>query len=319
VDDVYSKVLCDGCGHLFTVAEDYSRSKIQCPECGVMCQLPVRESRPARKKAPSTAPPVPAKSRGSGRRAPQIPPTSFDVEGRNGDDDPFGMNGEERTIPCPGCHRPLPTHAIVCKSCGFDQRIGRKATKSFEPTFQQWDSGLPLGRRLRTFIITQLVIQPLMISGLINPDLPWGGDTFGLMFPAILGSILLLLLLGTFDRTTLYRNSHGDVHLSKLWRVGFLRMPVHEVPLDQYDRVRVNLGKGPDSGDWLLLVALFVFGIIPGIIWLYTVILRPGYQVTLGSIGRLDDEILYRGTDLHRAEEIGHSVSDLTSLRYDGL
>src|SRR5438477_1337781 len=57
-------VVCHGCGQRLEVADDYSRRKMRCPECGVMCEIPVSDkeraaTRSARAKspAPSQSPP----------------------------------------------------------------------------------------------------------------------------------------------------------------------------------------------------------------------------------------------------------------------
>jgi hypothetical protein len=45
-------IICQGCGHAFDVPPDYTRNKIQCPGCGVICQVPAdaasRAAPPAR-------------------------------------------------------------------------------------------------------------------------------------------------------------------------------------------------------------------------------------------------------------------------------
>jgi hypothetical protein len=48
-------IVCHGCGAPLNVPEDYSRNKMQCPECGVMCPLPPR---PPAKKKPMERPPA---------------------------------------------------------------------------------------------------------------------------------------------------------------------------------------------------------------------------------------------------------------------
>jgi hypothetical protein len=195
----------------------------------------------------------------------------------------------------------------------------RRAAPSFEPVYKQWETGPPLRRRVRLFVLSQLVIQPLLISGLVWPDLTWGGDAFGLLVPAVFGTILLLLLLGTFDRTMLYRNTIGDVHLTKLWRVGFVPMRIYDLSLEKFDRVRLSVVNAAESGDWLLMVALLFIGVVPGVIWYFKVISQPSYRVTLCSSGAHDDEILYRGPDRLRAEEIGRALRDMTEKTFDRL
>ncbi len=42
-------IVCHGCGVPLNIPDDYPRNKMQCPECGVMCQVPPRPT--AKKKA----------------------------------------------------------------------------------------------------------------------------------------------------------------------------------------------------------------------------------------------------------------------------
>lgn len=53
-------IICNGCGARLTVPDGYSRNKMQCPECGVMCPVaPQPAARPkadARRPAPEPAP-----------------------------------------------------------------------------------------------------------------------------------------------------------------------------------------------------------------------------------------------------------------------
>ena len=47
-------IVCHGCGARLTVPDDYPRTKMQCPECGVMCPVPPRPA--AKKKAEEPKP-----------------------------------------------------------------------------------------------------------------------------------------------------------------------------------------------------------------------------------------------------------------------
>jgi DNA-directed RNA polymerase subunit M/transcription elongation factor TFIIS len=78
-------IVCHGCGAKLTVPDDYPRNKMQCPECGVMCQVPPRpagkrkaqERKPAEEAArfeddepaaPTGPPPVPPQETGIAER-----------------------------------------------------------------------------------------------------------------------------------------------------------------------------------------------------------------------------------------------------------
>ena len=49
-------VVCHSCGKRLEVADDYRRNKVQCPGCGVMCQLPAVGEGPAFPTAPTRSP-----------------------------------------------------------------------------------------------------------------------------------------------------------------------------------------------------------------------------------------------------------------------
>src|SRR5260370_29275439 len=52
-------VICHSCGHRIALAEDFSRRKVRCPECGVMCEVTeaARSSTPRTAKRKEEAPP----------------------------------------------------------------------------------------------------------------------------------------------------------------------------------------------------------------------------------------------------------------------
>ena len=66
-------IVCHGCGAKVAVPDDYARNKMQCPECGVMCQVPPR---PAAKKKAEARPPAkePAHFEDDEPAAPASPP-----------------------------------------------------------------------------------------------------------------------------------------------------------------------------------------------------------------------------------------------------
>src|SRR5271156_1781958 len=55
-------VICQGCGQAFSVPEGYTRNKIQCSSCGVICPVPAEARTPA-SSAPAKSAPA-RKSRG---------------------------------------------------------------------------------------------------------------------------------------------------------------------------------------------------------------------------------------------------------------
>src|SRR5262245_60568698 len=56
-------IICQGCGQSFPLPEGYSRNKIQCPGCGVICAVPVgREAKSGGGRKPAPAAKASAKA-----------------------------------------------------------------------------------------------------------------------------------------------------------------------------------------------------------------------------------------------------------------
>jgi len=322
------QILCDGCGKQFNIADDYSRNKIQCPDCGVMCEIPARPKRSGRgqprplappseggeKPGSLAAPPLPlASALPTQRKSPEEPPPPrHNVDDDEDNGDPYQLTGGATKI-CPNCHREMPLAGVLCVACGFDHRNRKKSKKSFEPVHRDWQSGWPLKLRARIYITCQVVVVLSLLTGLWIAE----EDPVVLIGFALFGTLILVFLLGTFDRTILRRTARGQVNLIRIWRIGFFARPEWQVPLDQYDRVLVAPARGADMVDWLIMLMLLP-GIVPALIWLYLVIIRQNYSASVAGTGGYDELVLYRGADRGRAEEIGHAVSEVLGLRYDG-
>jgi hypothetical protein len=301
------EVLCDGCGGKFNVPEDYTRSKIQCPHCGIMCEVPP-QARAEQKTIPPggaelTAPPPRPKHNPQPFQSSR--PTKVDEVG---DAEPYSLVGGDLKI-CPKCKNPMSGDAIDCVTCGYDERVRTKAPKERPPVFRDWENGWSATSRIRVYAVCQIIIVASMVTGLLTDRDP--GTT---IVAAAIGSLILIFLCGTFERFIIRRTSKGRIQLWKIWRICFVPRPDKEIPLQNYDRIRLGASYGADALDWLFVLSMFCLGIIPGLIWGYFVVLRPRYSASLSGTGGFEEEVLYRGGNLERVEEIGRAVGDATGI-----
>ena len=67
-------ILCNSCGRQIEVGDDYARRKVQCPDCGVLCELPAQGAKGSpvvKTSRPVTVPPAVAKAKPSAPRETQ--------------------------------------------------------------------------------------------------------------------------------------------------------------------------------------------------------------------------------------------------------
>src|SRR5262249_21990450 len=128
-----ASTICHGCGRRLEVPAEYARSKMRCPDCGVMCEVPPPESRrlpvkqAARQSAPRperppTKPPVKVDDLPVPLAPEPAPPPrepEFDFSDDPDDGKPYGVTGEIYKK-CPQCSRRLEPKTTQCPGCGCD-------------------------------------------------------------------------------------------------------------------------------------------------------------------------------------------------------
>jgi hypothetical protein len=336
-----TSVLCHGCGGRVAVPDDYSRARIRCPACGVLCDVPAtagKKAAPAARPAPRQAEPAetaaaeallqdePAPARPQRKKTPASeeiqprlskvkpaavpPPPPYPTEYSSEDDGkPYYVQGLEDERPCPECRKMIPRDALLCTSCGFNLQTGKKAVQVYEPVDRSWHGGWPLGLRLGVFLGCQAVIFPLMLLG------AWShGRIFGWFFPWLFFTAMTAFLLGTFDQIHLKRNKKGRVTLTKTWRLCFIPRPPVEVDVHTYSGVVYGQKHEISWMDMFILVGLIVSGIIPGLIWFYLVFLRETVYVALAKAHGYPDLILYQGGNQELMREIAETIGDVAHM-----
>jgi hypothetical protein len=118
-------IICHGCGQAFPLPGGYTRNKIQCPACGVICPVPAGASAaPPARKAPAAAeppPPAPALEEDASRRlldpAPPSAPLDEAVPFAEAPAPPAPAKPEEPALP--QWFVPKPQELVFkCRRCG---------------------------------------------------------------------------------------------------------------------------------------------------------------------------------------------------------
>jgi len=360
-------VICHSCGHRIELAEDHTRRKVRCPECGVMCEVtdaakpappstrpakrstpapepstqdaeelarqlwsepdekpapkrskppePRREEKPAPlpEEKPATPPPQPAVKLVEGRRpASTGPPKRAAQTWTEEDEDSSAYDlsgGPERK--CPQCSCVLEPEAVLCVRCGLDLKSGKKVVREYKPLERTWEPG-SYETRFKLFCAAVLgglvlsVLAGLLFQSVAFSLVPWAGF-----------AVLMAFLLGTFDRLDLVRDKRGHARLTRTWRVCFIRRPPIEMDLLQYDAVVTGISRDAGCYEWYIALTLWVFGIIPGIVWWYQVIYKVKYYVALAHSHNYPEVTLYRGNHSEQAEDIAVTLRDAARLRYE--
>jgi hypothetical protein len=341
-DNVDLTVLCEGCGCNFKITAAYPRNKVQCPGCGVMCEMQARPKTARLSQqvntppGPTSDPPLPLLVTEHRDRAEPPPPATSSnaaekilTDAAEDNSDPYSLSGIPGRL-CPKCGKEIPCTAVLCIFCGFNQRTKKKTAKNYDPLYYEWPSGWSWAWRMRVYVVSQTVVLLSLAIGLWNGNEPLIGLAF-----ALFGSIMLLFLLGTFVSTVLRRDTRGQAKLTKKWRICFIPRREKKLSLGRFDRVRLNPARSVERSE-LLYFAAWTAGaffpglfrlfqevlcnvIVPAVFWLYLAIFRPRFETLVSGTGGFDEEILYRGPNLEQAEEIGHVVSDTLGMRFDGL
>jgi hypothetical protein len=122
--------LCQGCGTRTAVPDDYQRKKMQCPACGVMCEVPAAAPKKGPDKRPSRRavepPPAPAGIGWDEERpvATSIPAASASPPPIAEPPPAVPPPTQPAVVPCPQCRQPVQVPAdlgglqVRCPRCG---------------------------------------------------------------------------------------------------------------------------------------------------------------------------------------------------------
>jgi predicted RNA-binding Zn-ribbon protein involved in translation (DUF1610 family) len=339
-------VTCHGCGKQLPVPDGFARRKMQCPDCGVYCDVDL----PAKKGSPAASKPVkqgprqgkvddealfadafrqPEPARGAPRppvkpRAPKEPlppsPKSPDPpakpaalpEAEDPDDgSPYKVSGPA-LVRCEECRKQVPVGTKRCPHCGYNFETGERPVKVYTEVHRVWEAGMPFTKRRLLFIACQILVLPMAVLGAVTTD-AWAA----FLTPWFFFTLLLAFLLGTFDRLELTRDKRGKVRLTKTWRVFFVSRPTQVIRIWDYEGVAT----GPADRnclDWAICFLLLPAGVVPAVIFWYLVLFHDNFHVSLTQHHGFPEMILYRGSNQDRVREIAETLHEVAEVPYSG-
>jgi hypothetical protein len=233
---------------------------------------------------------------------PSLPARRRFSEADDDDGSPYGVS-QKLNYRCQECGRELHGEVMLCPSCGFNHETGTKAERVYEPVARTWEAGLPFERRMRLFIVTQVVM--VFMAALSS----WAtGNLFAIMPSWTMIAGLTAFLIGTYDRVELTRTRRGKVSLKHTWRFCFVERPTRSLPLGQFEGITKGKSHDPSFWDWVGCFLLLGFAIVPGIVYWYYCIHSEMFFVALTKDHGHPDVTLYRGWNENHMKEVYETV-----------
>ncbi len=349
-------ILCGGCGGRVEVPDDYTRARLRCPECGVMCDVPAD----AAKKASTGKPAVKTPPRASESLDPAAE--------RAAEEALFGDDPVPQPEPPPQ-RRAEPDERIVkekkpqpaaSKTPRQKNEVNRRATLEDDgnpyavPSLDEEKPCPECGKTLsiEAMLCTgcgyDLVAEKKVERQVDSFDQTWegspGGQTravlfiifslaglpamvvgvwwlsenwYGWVFPYLFYVAMLAFVLGTWDTLRVMRNKKGRVRITKMRRMFFIALAPKEEDVRGF--WGVSVGQAPPNGVTEIAIFLFLlaYGIIPGVLFWYMAIHRSGFQAALTRDHGNPEFLLYRGGDQALAREIGETVGRLAGMQVE--
>jgi DNA-directed RNA polymerase subunit M/transcription elongation factor TFIIS len=283
---------CPNCGQQVKMHVDAKDRRRRCPACGWEGSLASRASDPGRGQHARPGPNL---------REPALPVVAATEE-------TYGVTRSVE-IRCPECGKTLLPDAKACPGCGFDLDKGEKPERVFERVERSWEAGLPFSRRLLIFLVVQAIVFSTGLPGAIA-----GGRVATFFISWIPFTLLLLFVVGTYDRVDLIRKKNGHTLLSKTWRLCLVECPRTSYQLSEFEGVTVGKANDTNMTDWILFLFLALMGVIPAILFWNYVIRPDAVFVALTRDHGYAAETLYRGRKQAQAREIADAVHELAGL-----
>jgi hypothetical protein len=279
-------------------------------------------------------------------------------EGKTGPDESASPPPAAAQNSCPNCGKALAAEAVLCINCGFNRQTGKQLETVKKRYEGHWDNvRLPLWGRLLAFAISVAVLwfgpflfgmalesmfrrvlftgQGLDLLDLvvlltvawmlfaygIVPTVCAAPMLYALVSPDVILFVvwgILLLLIGSFRRTTIARDLDGRPILTRRQWICFLPRQASVTNLKDYRRIHTNVRP---SGSAVTVVLVFFLGGLP---WLLYALIRGmhGPVVTLEIVGgpggpTVEPVLVYRGTSEATMREIGETLQAVAGLQYD--
>lgn len=346
-----ASIVCNGCGQTLDPGQSGGKPKMRCPGCGALVDLrdfsgyeapkkskpapdpgemrdegsdespfgdPVEAivvtEKPKKRKAESADRPVRKKTVPTidGKVAPPpFEPPQPEFETSNEDDGKaYAMPGGV-DFPCPGCSDLLPRGTILCTRCGFDLRTGKKKKTTVKPI------SLHFGPKFSE--TNRMILWGLLGLQLVLPYLMgWISFSLDTIWLTVFAWILMAFILGTWGELSVDRKSNGRTLFTRRIRVGFVPLVPLTYSSDKYIGLKAELRGEVTMIDYIVMVALLGMFLIPGIIFYFTVFMRPEYAIILTGEHGMSLEQLYRSRDTKRTWDILEQIAKVSGLPSNG-
>lgn len=291
----------------------YSRPHFRCTACGAVNEAPpgAAVKVPERFDMFKTEPAQAASE--SALDVPTSPPGEREVLLQGTDDEwdrnPYSVRGDVPTAKCPECGKPMHQGVTICKHCGADLLAREKTTRTFEPVNRVWENGWTLRNRIAAFAVLQAISVLISIAAI---SMGWSAGT--VVSSGLVSAGLMAFLIGTFDTLFLTRSAKGKVILTHVWRFAFVARPPKTIRWREYEGVCIVTSDDVDPFEWMMAGFLFLYVVIPGILFWWYVIRPDNFDVALCKDHGLPAKIIFRTNNFERAQEIVITISDVAAL-----
>lgn len=327
-----SNVLCHACGEIVDVPSGHSRKKIRCEICGVMVDVPTSsttdilesntddeamavwesEDSPFAPEKEKVAPqPKEMKNKKPEPKEPPQPKISSEQRRRqwteeDENDNPYEFS-ETLTL-CPSCNAELPAEAELCVSCGFDLKKKEKRKREYQSIERSWQMGWPMStRRVCTIVVSITTLFIACVSAYFQ------GNWMLFLGPWFLSTVMLVFLLGTFNRVDLSRNVKGRSRITNTIWICFVQREPTMLKMGDFDGISHQVEQENGCLEWALLVFLLPL-IIPGIIWWLVVMRNHTCRVSLTQGHGCPVYTLYWGFNEELMHEMVATIHEVTGL-----
>lgn len=304
--DKTATVRCSHCGELVRI--DFAKDDPRCPVCGTEGRRPPPRPPAAEKTtkaAPKAVPKVAPK--------PATEPVIEAVPDRDAPADDAYVFTDKDHVRCRECTLQIPRDQLICVRCGVNQQTGEKVERVFRAFHKEWHGGWPPTQRLLVFlgiVGTQLLFTVLGIV--------FWGESAVVVSTLVLVAALAAFVLGTYESVDLERTAKGRIKLKKRWIACFVPCPWIELSLGDYEGVVMGRDQGFDGSDWILVIALFMMGGLPGLAWWIYASTQTNFLVALSKDRGYPAMPLYRGWNEQLSKEMCQTLHDIAALPIQG-
>jgi hypothetical protein len=285
---------CWSCGGPLKVSEKAAGESVECPRCRQILLVPEAcGSDHQQKQAITTVPPQ------------EAPSTSLTAQ--PGAEEIYRPEDAATRI-CPRCKILMEPAAILCVACGYNRKTGQTVEKRVERIDEDWHLGLPLVARISVAsVLAGLGLLICLLAGGVWPGLAI----------AVLVILVLALAFGTYFDVHLVRNTRGKTSLTKRWWVSFVPVTRQTIDPRAFERLVLHYHRGPTIAHLVLLIALLLIGVCPGLFWWLWLMTRETIILELSDTARQKRVVIFYGASENAMQDVVDWVKEVSELPFE--